>query len=341
MKNLSMSEQPLVSILTPVFNLRSYIRETIRSVLNQTYRNWEWIILDDGSTDGTGDIIKKYKDSRIRYTFQEHAGVKHLTETFNKALSMCNGELVAMLDGDDYWPGYKLEAQIKGFNDPEVVLSYGESCVVNQNGKKIKYVNLPKDPSIASNNPVGSALKKFILERSCFLINSTVMLKKNILLNIGGFVDGEGPIQDFPTWIKLSLEGKFSAIPVCLGYYRKHPSSLTMRENSEHLFDYSINFLSEFIIQNVEKLHEFGFFFDLERLEEHWGKMKTYLPYNNAMYMLMIGSFKKAKAEFKKFLENYPSIKHKLIYYLIILSALLKFDLVNPVASLKGKIYKA
>jgi glycosyltransferase involved in cell wall biosynthesis len=335
-----MDKKLLVSILTPVFNQRHYIQETIRSVLNQTYQNWQWIILDDGSNDGTGDIIRSVKDSRIKYTFQEHAGYNFLTKTFNKALKMSNGDLIAMLDGDDYWPDYKLEVQVKNFNDPDIVLSYGEYFLVNQNSKKIKYVNLPKDPSIATNNPVGSALKKFILEKSCFLMNSTVMLKKNILLNIGGFVEREGFIQDFPTWIKLSLEGKFSAVPVCLGYYRKHPSSLTMRENSERLFDYSINFLNEFIIQNVEKLHEFGFFFDLERLEEHWRKMKTYLPYHNAMYMLMTGSFKKAEAEFRKFLENYPSMKHKLIYHLIILSALLRFDLVNPIASLKGKICK-
>jgi glycosyltransferase involved in cell wall biosynthesis len=336
-----MTGKPLVSILTPIYNQHPYIAQTINSVLNQTYQNWEWIIIDDGSNDGTGDIINKIKDSRIRYTYQEHAGFYSLAKTFNKALKMSNGNLIAMLDGDDYWPDYKLEVQVKSFNDSDIVLSYGEYFLVNQNCKKIKYVNIPKDPFIASNNPVGSALKKFILEMSCFLLNSTVMLKKSILLNIGGFVEGEGFIQDFPTWIKLSLEGKFSAVPVCLGYYRKHPSSLTMRENSERLFDYSINFLSKFIIQNVEKLHEFGFFFDLERLEEHWRKMKTYLPFNNAMYLLMIESFEEAEAEFKKFLENYPSIKHKLIYYLIILSALLKFDLVTPIAILKDKIRKA
>ena len=80
-----------------------YIEHIIKSVLSQAYGNWEWIIMDDGSTDRTADIINKYKDIRIKYFFQENTGIHRLTKTFNKAFSKCNGDFVAMLDSDDYW----------------------------------------------------------------------------------------------------------------------------------------------------------------------------------------------------------------------------------------------
>jgi len=76
--NTPVQRDPLVSILTCIYNQSSYVRQTVESVLNQTYRNWEWVVLDDGSTDGTADIIQKAGDSRIRYVFQEHGGVERL-----------------------------------------------------------------------------------------------------------------------------------------------------------------------------------------------------------------------------------------------------------------------
>jgi len=333
-----MTGKPLVSILTPIYNQHPYIAQTINSVLNQTYQNWEWIIIDDGSNDGTGDIINKIKDSRIRYTYQEHAGFYSLAKTFNKALEMSNGNLIAMLDGDDYWRENKLEIQVNKFFDPDIVLCYGECFLINHRGKKVGYWGLPGDSSIANNNPIGAALQELVVNKSCFIINSTAMHRKSTLLTIGGFFKATGLGQDYPTLPRLALEGNFAAIPSCLGYYRKHASSISLTQNT---FEHEVNFLREFIFRNEQRLAKLGILPDIKELEKHWNTIRTYLPFNNAMYMLMIELFEEAEAEFKKFLENYPSIKHKLIYYLIILSALLKFDIVTPVAILKDKIRKA
>jgi glycosyltransferase involved in cell wall biosynthesis len=157
--------KPLVSILTLVYNHSAFIGQTIDSVLTQTFQDWEWIILDDGSVDGTGAIIKQIEDSRIHYCFQEHAGFDHLTRTYNKALAMCRGDFIALLDGDDYWPEYKLEIQLKSFKDPDAVLSYGECFVTYQEGKKKYYVRLPENPAVAGNDPRGSALKHLLLDK--------------------------------------------------------------------------------------------------------------------------------------------------------------------------------
>jgi len=335
-----MQREPLVSILTCIYNQAPYVKQNMQSVLKQSYKNWEWIILDDGSTDNTGDIIQKYRHKRIRYAFQEHGGIRHISKTFNKALHMCRGDLIATLDGDDYWPENKLEIQVKNFHDPDAVLSYGESWLVNDKGKRIHYINLPEDKSIACNDPVGSALKYLLLKRSCFIVNSTVMYRRSALLTIGGFVEAEGLFQDYPTWIRLSLEGKFSPIPCLLGYYRKHStSSLTLR-NPEQVFERDIAFFKVFLRQYRKELADLGFSYDKNKIEDDWEKIRTYLPYNTALYMLMIGAFAESQAAFEQFLEKMPSLKHNLIYYLIKLSSLIRFDLVNPMSFLKWRIRK-
>lgn len=191
-----MDKKPLISILTPVYNQALYIKQAIQSVLSQTYQNWEWIILNDGSTDRTAEIINKYTNSRIIYAFQEHSGIENLAKTSNKILSMSNGDLVATLDGDDYWTPDKLETQINAFKDFRTVICYSKAWLINKNGKKISHIDIPKDLNVASNNPIGSALKKLLINRECFIINSTVIYKKDALLNIGGFTEASGIGQD-------------------------------------------------------------------------------------------------------------------------------------------------
>jgi glycosyltransferase involved in cell wall biosynthesis len=334
-----MHKQSLVSILTCIYNQDLYVEQTIESVLNQTYKNWEWIILDDGSTDNTRNIIQKFRDGRIRYAFQKHGGVHQISRTFNNALSMCNGELIATLDGDDYWFKNKLDIQVRNFQDPHAVLSYGEAWLINSKGRKIHYINLPEDKSLAHNDPVGSALKDFLLKRSCFIVNSTVMYRRSALLTIGGFVEADGLFQDYPTWIRLSLEGKFTPISYPLGYYRKHTSSISLR-NPEQLLESDIAFFNLFLRTYQEELSNLGFSYDRKKMEHDWEEMRTYLPYNTALYWLMLGLFEDSPAVFKSFLMKKPSLKHTLIYYLIKLSALMRVDIVNPMSYLKARIGK-
>jgi glycosyltransferase involved in cell wall biosynthesis len=334
-----LSRKPLISIITPVFNQRLYIEQTIHSVLGQTYREWEWILLDDGSTDGTGEIIRGFSDSRIRYACQEHAGLAKLTKTYNRALSMCTGDVVAMLDHDDYWPDYKLGLQIKKFDNPAVVLSYGVCCVVNQTGKKICHTVIPESPGAAFNDPIGSALEELLFVRYSFILNSTVMLRRSAMAAIGGFVEAEGIYHDFPTWVRLSLEGNFSPVPLCIGFHRKHPSAVTFSSNKKCYFTTRLSFLRRFIFENEKKLHDLGLFYETDMLEKRWEEIRKehflYIHYDRAMLMLSLGIMGEAKASFRMFLEKDPSMKNKLIYFLIHLSALTGTDFVNPTAALK------
>jgi glycosyltransferase involved in cell wall biosynthesis len=337
-----LNTKPLISIITPVFNQRLYIEQTIRSVLGQTCREWEWILLDDGSTDGTGEIIRGFGDDRIRYAYQEHAGLANLTKTYNRALSMCTGEYIAMLDHDDYWPDYKLDLQIKKFDNRAVVLSYGVCCVVNQKGKEICHTVIPESPSAAFNDPIGAALDELLFVRYSFILNSTVMLRRSVMKTIGGFVEAAGIYHDFPTWVRLSLEGNFAPVPQCIGFHRKHPSAVTVSSDKKLYFTTRVSFLRKFVLENEKKLHDLGIFYETDMLEKRWEEIRKehflYIHYDRAMLMLSLGIMGEAKAAFRVFLEKYPSMKNKLIYFLIHLSALTGADLVNPAAGLKKRI---
>ena len=116
--------QPIVSIITPTYNHENFIGECIESVLAQTYPYWEQIIIDDGSTDRTDEIIAQYDDERIKYIRQDNVGIWRLSETYNKALRISRGTLIAVLEGDDFWPSNKLERQIPAFTKPEVVMCW-------------------------------------------------------------------------------------------------------------------------------------------------------------------------------------------------------------------------
>jgi glycosyltransferase involved in cell wall biosynthesis len=129
---------PLVSIITPTYNHEKFIRACIESVLRQTYQNWEQIIIDDGSTDATAQIVREYCDDRIRYYYQENAGIEALAHTYNGALSLARGELVAILEGDDFWPGDKLSRMVPAFENSSVVLAYGEMREADIDGEPAK-----------------------------------------------------------------------------------------------------------------------------------------------------------------------------------------------------------
>ncbi|GAG54603.1 unnamed protein product, partial [marine sediment metagenome] len=174
---------PLVSIITPTYNHEKYIADCINSSLSQTYQNWEMIIVDDGSTDKTSDIIKSFTDPRIKYIRQEHMGGYQLGAIYNKALSQTQGEFVAILEGDDQWPKNKLEIQMPYFSDQEVILTYGDCVIINESGKKLFRRNIINNKSIADNNPIGSAIKEFTNARN-FIYAQTVMVRKDGLTKI-------------------------------------------------------------------------------------------------------------------------------------------------------------
>lgn len=133
----------LVSIIMPSWNTADFIRESIDSVLAQTYTNWELLIVDDCSTDNTDEVVASYNDERIKYFKNEKNSGAALTR--NKALREAQGEWIAFLDSDDLWTVDKLEKQIKFMNDRGYKLSFTEYEKIDEASNKLgSYVSGPE-----------------------------------------------------------------------------------------------------------------------------------------------------------------------------------------------------
>ena len=121
---------PLVSIITPTYNHEKYIGDCIRSAQDQTYTNWEMIIVDDGSTDNTFTIAQAVaaNDDRVKVFTQKNVGIFRLGETYNFAFAQSKGEYIAVLEGDDVWLPEKLQWQVEAMEiNKNAVLSWGKA----------------------------------------------------------------------------------------------------------------------------------------------------------------------------------------------------------------------
>jgi glycosyltransferase involved in cell wall biosynthesis len=217
-----MNQETLVSIIVPAYNAQNFIEETIRSVLMQTYHNWEMIIVDDGSTDNTAKVIAPFlSDSRIKYVFQQNG---KQGKARNLAISFAKGYYLAFLDADDLWTADKLEKQIglMQSQNVDIVFTQGWHFTDSTMGNLIDF-NSPigfQNPNLffktlMSNNPI-----KML----------SVIIKKDAVLNVGGFNE-DLKIQnteDYQLWIRLAdLHYQFYGMEERLFYYRVHANQST------------------------------------------------------------------------------------------------------------------
>lgn len=138
----------LVSVVTPMYNAEKFIAETIESVQAQTYQNWEMVIVDDVSTDGSSEIVKEYakEDSRIRYL--RHERNRGVSQARNTSLQAARGQYAAFLDSDDLWMPDKLEKQLTFMKKQGAAFCYSACRVIGQDGTpagKTRYVPLSRN----------------------------------------------------------------------------------------------------------------------------------------------------------------------------------------------------
>jgi glycosyltransferase involved in cell wall biosynthesis len=132
------NSSPLVSIIMPTYNRATYIGETIASIKNQSYANWELIIMDDGSEDDTCNIVKNVSDGRIRYYNNGRIGITGTLK--NKGIALSKGELIAFMDSDDLWHEAKLQTQVKALvQHPEAGFSFTNGYNFNEKGIEAVY----------------------------------------------------------------------------------------------------------------------------------------------------------------------------------------------------------
>ncbi len=210
-------EPVLVSVVIPTFNYGHFVTEAVDSALAQTYPHREVIVVDDGSTDGTREMLERYGD-RIRYLHQNNQG---LSATRNTGIRAARGEYVGLLDADDLWHPRKLEFQVAYLNEhPEVSLLASDRILDRREC-------WPAVESAPDTVAVTCTLED-VLCRTCFA-PSSALIRKNCLESAGLFDPALRCVEDRDLWIRLAATGALVRLPLPLIWYRWHPTSLSSK----------------------------------------------------------------------------------------------------------------
>lgn len=218
---------PKVSVVIPTYNCKDYVQEAINSVLAQTYRDFELIVVDDGSTDGTGEVLKQFH-SQIRYVYQKNQGS---SAAQNRGIRMASGQLVAFLDHDDLWLPHKLERQVAYLDaHPDVALVCSSVLTIDADGSC-----LSRETEERFHLSEGQLPFETIFFR-CPVLTSTVLTKREALIQAGLFDVTLRYGDDYDMWVRLALQSPIAFIPEPLAYYRVHggnTSALVMSRPEE------------------------------------------------------------------------------------------------------------
>ena len=218
-----MTDNPTVSVIIPTYNRAHLIGKAIKSVLNQTYQDFEIIVVDDGSTDNTGEIVKSFDNFKIRYI--SNSNNRGASAARNTGIRASQGEYIALLDSDDEWLPEKLDKQIKVLQNksPEVGVAYSDVLYIDKNGKNMnrKLSNPGKEgyiyEDLLGENYVGTP--------------SALLIKKECFNRVGLFDDLLNAQDDWDMWIRIAKYYRFAFIKVPLVKYRLHSNRIS--ENLE------------------------------------------------------------------------------------------------------------
>lgn len=203
-----------VSVLIPTYNRKAYLREAIDSVLAQTYTDYEIIVVDDGSTDGTGEALAAAYGEQIRYVRQDNQGE---SVARNRGLELAQGEYVALLDSDDLWLPEKLARQMTAIEtDAKVGLVFCQSWIIDGEGRRVHDI------------PHGTHLRngKLTLEGLCLHNRisgpSTTLIRRAVLNHIGGFDPDIHFGEDWDLWLRIAMHYELAFVPEPLACIRRH-----------------------------------------------------------------------------------------------------------------------
>ena len=207
---------PEVSVIIPTYNRAHYICSAIQSVLNQTFEDFEIIVVDDASTDDTREIIDKFEDERIYYI--RHKKNRGGSASRNTGIKHSRGKFIAFLDDDDLWMRNKLEKQLDLINKTsEIGVVYTGVLLINNSGQIISH----KIPSLRGNIFPDILKKNYV--GSC----SMVLVRKECFTRIGLFDENLPAGQDWDMWIRLAKRYQFDSVNEPLVLYRVHEKRIS------------------------------------------------------------------------------------------------------------------
>ena len=224
-----MNNNPLVSIVIPVYNGEDYIENAILSLINQTYNKIEIIVVDDGSTDNSRSIIKKFS-KELKYIYQKNSGQ---SSALNIGWENAKGDLIGYLSCDDLLDKNCIEILVKNY-DPSISVIFSNYRLINENQDIIKIIDYGD-----------FNFNKFYEELICFPSVGTIFTKK-VFKTVGGWNEKIIQIPDYEFFLRISLLGKFKKVEECLGSFRIHSKSLSFSKISKERSDIIIEVISRF-----------------------------------------------------------------------------------------------
>ena len=212
-----MIKEPKISVAMAVYNGEKYLREAVDSILNQTFTDFEFIIINDGSTDRTREILESYNDPRIVLINQEHIG---FTKSLNKGIALAKGDYIARQDADDISMPERLEKQLEFLeNNKNVALLGTAAKIVDERGMYFQTIEFPCDYS---------SIQKGIKRYNPF-IHGSVMFKREYFFDLGGYRDFFWTSQDYDLWLRFIEKYEVANLLTSLYKRRIVPHSITLK----------------------------------------------------------------------------------------------------------------
>jgi len=261
-----MAKKPLVSIITPAFQAEKFICDTIQSVLAQTYENWDLIVVDDGSTDKTSEIVKRYaiQDPRVQYHYQKN---QRMASARNAGIKIAKGKYVAFLDADNLFLPNKLADQVEFMeNHPNCGLCYSRILhFYNEEPKKL-YKNKNEDPF------TGSDLFFETLHRN-FINVLSVLVRKENFDKYGAFMPGWEACDEQYVWVNLSYHKvKFCYLDKVVGHLRLHKESDSANNNYVYIASKKFLDLLDLVESWLTQEERKKYLAEINKLKSTWKK---------------------------------------------------------------------
>jgi len=207
-------EMPLVSVVVPCYNHEKYVKETIESIINQTYKNIELIVIDDGSKDNSVNIIDNLQ-KEYNFTFIHRAN-KGLSSTLNEAISLSKGKYITVCASDDMYLYNKITTQVEFMeNNPNLGMCFGKVIVFDDFSNE-KFLDIP--------NTKGGWIFNDLIVNNFFIPAISVLIKKEVLNKVGLF-DESLWVEDWDMWLRISNKYEVGFINEYFAYYRQHDSN--------------------------------------------------------------------------------------------------------------------
>jgi len=203
----------MITVLLPTYNSEKYIAEAISSILNQTFKDFELLIIDDGSTDSTEKIISQFKDKRIRYIYKKHTG---LADTLNFGLNHANYDWIARMDADDISHPNRLQEQVKLIDEDVTKIIFSKGAYFRDGKILFEY---------KTTREIENIKKDFVLHSP--ISHSSVIYNRDFILVNGGYNTSLKAFEDYDLWLRLLHKNNFKLVPKYLVFYRIRKESLS------------------------------------------------------------------------------------------------------------------